>query len=1336
MTSATRPPAAASAESNGGGAGRASDRPMIARPAEAITTLTKLASERAVAEARVALDLKDRSELAERTYLDARRTADERHEAEALQANTKHQKSRTNAAARAQNDRAAADQALQLATRKAKGRFASEVNAAQKTSDDIKWEAQTVFDAGRGDAKKRFELDARALAGQVETLTAIREAAEPVFETYKKFAPPAPETPSPAPETPSPAPPDGEPVTLELITEKVAAADQALVAFSKLGLPKALRIDKYIISVVLFSAALAGALYPVLGLPIGPIVGAVVGIAAGAGMRGWLMSIARRQVARHYHPLRRSFEELDEVIARFRKEREAANTELNLALQTRRDEAIAKADKRRTTIQIEGEQRRDQELKKAEEEHATAVAKIAARREAELKAADDEFTRETAELTQRHDDALGQADRQYQHQRRTVQAAHDRDWQVMADRWRKGFGGIRDEAASLERETGQFSFDWDSADGVSHWTPAEDVPPAVRVGEFQIAMSQIPGGIPKDETLRAEVPPTLILPALVRFPELGCLMLKAVGPGREIAMQTLQAAMLRLLTAVPPGKIRFTILDPVGLGRNFAAFMHLADYEESLVSNRIWTEPQHIDRKLLDLTEVMENVIQKYLRNEYKTIQEYNAQAGEVAEPYRILVVADFPHNFSDNACKRLASIIEAGARCGVSVLMSVDTAEPMPGTLKVADLERHSTVVNWKSDRFVWKGAPLESYPLTLDTPPAPDRATEALKAVGAAAKKALRVEVPFEVIAPPEDKIWAGSTQGGVDVPLGRAGATRLQHLALGKGTSQHVLIAGRTGSGKSTLLHALITNLALTYSPEEVEMYLIDFKKGVEFKTYAAQQLPHARVIAVESEREFGLSVLGRLDNEMKVRGDLFRTVGAQDLGSYRRLETGNPMPRILLIVDEFQEFFVEDDKVAQEAALLLDRLVRQGRAFGIHINLGSQTLAGAYSLARSTLGQMGVRIALQCSESDAHLILSEDNAAARLLSRPGEAIYNDANGMVEGNHIFQVVWLSDERRERYLKQIHALATERGMLPKTPAIVFEGNVPAEISRNPLLTQLLDSPSWPEPARAPRAWLGEAVAIKDPTAAVFRPQGGSHLLVVGQSEEAALAMFMAGVVSLAVQRPPGTARFYLGDASPIDSPFAGRFATLADVLPHQVRAFGTRETAAVMNEIAVEVERRQTLDAVPPEDIYLVLYDLSRFRDIRKTEDDFSGGFGKFGSSEPAPPSPSKQFGAILRDGPALGVHVVVWCDTLNNLNRSLERADLREFEMRVLFQMSQADSSNLIDTPVASRLGFNRAYFHSEEQGTLEKFRPYGVLDDKWLADAKNRLGGRAPVEVVEG
>ena len=94
------------------------------------------------------------------------------------------------------------------------------------------------------------------------------------------------------------------------------------------------------------------------------------------------------------------------------------------------------------------------------------------------------------------------------------------------------------------------------------------------------------------------------------------------------------------------------------------------------------------------------------------------------------------------------------------------------------------------------------------------------------------------------------------------------------------------------------------------------------------------------------------------------------------------------------------------------------MRQGRAFGIHVLLGSQTLGGAYSLARATLGQMVIRIALQCNEADAYLIMDDNNPAPRLLSRPGEGIYNDAAGALEGNSPFQVVWLPDGSRDKWL------------------------------------------------------------------------------------------------------------------------------------------------------------------------------------------------------------------------------------------------------------------------------------------------------------------------------
>jgi energy-coupling factor transporter ATP-binding protein EcfA2 len=563
---------------------------------------------------------------------------------------------------------------------------------------------------------------------------------------------------------------------------------------------------------------------------------------------------------------------------------------------------------------------------------------------------------------------------------------------------------------------------------------------------------------------------------------------------------------------------------------------------------------------------------------------------------------------------------------------------------------------------------------------------------------------------------------------------GATRLQMLRLGRGVAQHALVAGKTGSGKSTLLNAIITNLAMWYAPEQVELFLIDFKKGVEFKTYATHALPHARAIAVESDREFGLSVLQRLDAELIRRGEMYRKAGSQDLAGYRRSDGAIAMPRMLLIIDEFQEFFSEDDRVAQDASLLLDRLVRQGRAFGIHVMLGSQTIGGAGGLPRTTIGQMAIRIALACSEADSQLILGDNNSAARLLSRPGEAIYNDQGGLVEANSPFQIAYLGDELREKYLDRVADKVKRHGGKFNEP-IVFEGNAAADLTKNTLLRARLKEPNWPQQLTPAQGWLGDPVAIKDPTAIIFRRHSGANVLIVGQQDESALAIMVASMLSIAVQQSPGGgvggvagsggAIFYVLDGTPADSPFAGTFAKIQQIIPHEVKIIEFRSVPEALNELDAEMQRRQGVELSEVPSIYLLVYGLQRYRSLRKSEDSF-GGFGS--GDEVKKADPGKQFADLMREGPTLGMHTIAWCDTPASVERTLDRTMMRELDNRVLFQMSANDSSNLIDSPAANKLGANRALAYSEEQGVMEKFRPYGFADKAWLEEFRQKLAAR--------
>lgn len=1057
------------------------------------------------------------------------------------------------------------------------------------------------------------------------------------------------------------------------------------------------------------------------------------------------------------------------VVPEFQQHIAQAQSYVAVALQS------AKAEASRKLKQLQDQRDRDlasisSEWKRLREsmvkQHESVLAQIEADYRARRQSLDQGHDRQMQLLEDRFPPQIQDAEEVFRHQRQQQKEAYhavrqqiteqfNQAWQTLAEQWQAGLDSFQSALDEMNVVCDANFPAWDKIDW-STWRPrlaprppadsaaAEETPVesdvnevrALRFGEYKFTLTKpaecLAAKVAQDGSDALQLPSEPYrLPAVLSFPESPSLLLEAEDKGRDEATHLMQDVMLRLLTTFPPGKVRFTIIDPVGLGQNFSAFMHLADYEERLVTNRIWTESGHIQQRLADLTEHMENVIQKYLRNEFESILEYNAHAGEVAEPFQILVVANFPANFSDEAARRLVSIASSGARCGVYTLISTDNKLKMPRNFDLADLQSQASNLLWDAEksRFRWQYEDLAPLPLEVEAPPADEPFTQAVQAVGKLAKDASRVEVPFNSVIPAAKDWWKSDSRVEIEVPLGRAGATKLQIMRLGKGTSQHVLIAGKTGSGKSTLLNAMITNLAIHYSPEELQFYLIDFKKGVEFKAYAACKLPHARVIAIESEREFGMSVLERLDQELKRRGDLLRQQGVQDVKGYRNANPTAVLPRILLIIDEFQEFFTTDDKISHDAALLLDRLVRQGRAFGIHVLLGSQTLAGAYTLARSTIGQMAVRIALQCSESDAHLILSEDNTAARLLNRPGEAIYNDANGMFEGNHPFQVVWLSDQQREKHLHQLAEMAQEREVaLP--PPFIFEGNVAADPATNPLLRSLVESaPSAVTPVEV-RGWLGAAVAIKDPTEVVFRRQGGSNLLIVGQQEELALGMFSSLLISLSAQLPKTSEdankthpSIYILDGSRPESGLAGFWQTAVPPLDTQPRIVRPSAAADAIRSIAAEVDARVAAGEQGKDPIFIFVHGLARFRDLKKSDDFGISGFGEEGSG-----AADKQWATILREGPSVGVHAIVWSDSYSNTSRWLERQTMRDFDLRVLFQMSATDSSNLMESPSASKLGVQLAILYSEEQVLAEKFRPYGLPSEGWLTWVSQQLHSR--------
>jgi DNA segregation ATPase FtsK/SpoIIIE, S-DNA-T family len=1005
-----------------------------------------------------------------------------------------------------------------------------------------------------------------------------------------------------------------------------------------------------------------------------------------------LLDISEAQAAQRYQ------QDFENAETEFVQRKEALNQQFKeltrWAIEARGSRPL-EAERRTHRAHQKNEEQRRANLERAEHDHAETVASV--RHEAEI---------QTRQLGETHKANVAR-----------LQSDHEAQWDALESEWKSAIQPLYEKIRAANDFAEKLFPEWNHSH-LENWNPPKEFTNAAKFGRIEIELDKFAEAMPKDKRLALPGPVNFSAPLSLVYPQEGSILFETTKSGGDEAAGVINNIIYRLLATTPPGKLSFTIFDPVGLGQNFAGLMHLADYEDSNITSRIWTQQNQFEEKLAELSEHMEKVIQMYLRNEYATITEYNAQAGTIAEKYHILVIASFPVNFSDTAAKRLRNIAASGARCGVYTLIHWDQRNQAPQDFVPDELRKNSVRLIRGDSGFNLANWRNPGAKLILDAPPSPEFATEFLHEVGERGKDANRVEVPFAQIAPADSEIWSEATTNELRVPIGRSGATKLQYLAIGKDTRQHALIAGKTGSGKSTLFHVIITNLALWCSPEQVEFYLVDFKKGVEFKCYASRKLPHARVVAIESDREFGLSVLQRVDEELARRGDLFRKLGAQDVAGYKRAGGTEAMPRSLLIIDEFQEFFTEEDRISQGAAVLLDRIVRQGRAFGIHVLLGSQTLGGAYTLARATIGQMVIRIALQCNEADAYLIMDQDNPAPRLLSRPGEGIYNDTAGSVEGNNPFQVVWLADNVRDNYLQKIHERAGQAAEKYPGP-FVFEGNAPADVRENNLLNALLKSPN-KRPDASANIWLGAPNAIKGPTQARFQRQSGSNLLIVGQNDDATLSMLAVSLVSLAAQYPAGAARFVLLDSAPPSSPERDFLDRVAHSIPHEVIRAKSGDVTEIMSGLAAELKRHgdDTKAGDAPE-TFVLIHGLHNYKKLRQ-EDEFS-----FSSSPDGAAQPAAILLNLINEGPAHGFHVIASCDSYNNVNRFLGRKNLGEFEMRILFQMSASDSASLIDAPAAATLGLHRALLYNDREGYLETFRPYAKPGNEWIEQVAKSL-----------
>ncbi|GHP26963.1 hypothetical protein VN1176_04940 [Helicobacter pylori] len=336
-------------------------------------------------------------------------------------------------------------------------------------------------------------------------------------------------------------------------------------------------------------------------------------------------------------------------------------------------------------------------------------------------------------------------------------------------------------------------------------------------------------------------------------------------------------------------------------------------------------------------------------------------------------------------------------------------------------------------------------------------------------------------------EQEFWTKSSQFRVSVPVGWDINHKEVCFEIGE-AQNHTLICGRSGSGKSNFLHVLIQNLAFYYAPNEVQLFLLDYKEGVEFNAYTDPAiLEHARLVSVASSVSFGVSFLSWLDKEMKKRDELFKQFNVKDLSAYRK---HGEMPRPIVVIDEFQVLFSDSaTKEKERVEAYLTTLLKKGRSYGVHLILATQTMRGS-GINNSLMAQIANRIALPMDAEDSESILSDDVACE--LVRP-EGIFNNNEGH-QKDHTKMSIPKAPDEFEPFIKRIHKEFNQRNLVPIEHKI-YNGETALK------MPNILK-------ANEMRLHLGKEVDYEQKDLIVEFENSESHLLVVSQVLSARIAL------------------------------------------------------------------------------------------------------------------------------------------------------------------------------------------------------------------------------------
>ena len=470
------------------------------------------------------------------------------------------------------------------------------------------------------------------------------------------------------------------------------------------------------------------------------------------------------------------------------------------------------------------------------------------------------------------------------------------------------------------------------------------------------------------------------------------------------AAEVCEAVALQLLAQYAPGQARMLLFE-VSPSPHFAQLKRLFAASEQRWGEQLFTAKDCLKR-LTEWEELVHRRFALLAQAGAADIHAYNANAAR-AEPILYLLLNGLGNALAElQPLLQLETLCRQGAAVGIIPLLLHNTQEQTD--LQLPDARRKALQSFWQAVYPQAIGLDMRGQVQPLNIP---SELWRLLQRFG------------LQLGVGQLSKSWADdllrATQQAQDnngesdflhIRIGLAGANPASFSMGEKSDVYHALIGGATRTGKTTLLNNLIITACETYTPQQLQLTLMDFKDGVSFWEY--EGLGHIAELYAPTETDFtaALQCLSAFEQQMSARYNQFRSARVTRLADYNRV-ADEPLPRCVLIADEVQSLFEgRDYKQKAEVKRLLSSLAKKGAAAGMHMILSTQSFQNV-ELESDVKDQFHLRIGLRhASAMGCRALMGRDNDAMLNLER-FTAIYNSHQGEDKHNRIVALAALPD-------------------------------------------------------------------------------------------------------------------------------------------------------------------------------------------------------------------------------------------------------------------------------------------------------------------------------------